>query len=52
VEKKLKEVFGKPYKIQCTLVDHRREVPSQANTQSPLIKAALDMGAAIADKEF
>jgi DNA polymerase-3 subunit gamma/tau len=52
VEKKLKEVFGKPYKIQCTLVDHRREVPSQANTQSPLIKAALEMGAAIADKEF
>ncbi len=52
VEKKLKEVFGKPYKIQCTLVDHRREIPSQANTQSPLIKAALEMGAAIADKEF
>ena len=52
VEKKLQEVFGKPYKIHCTLLDHKREVPSQANTQSPLVKAALEMGAEIADHGF
>jgi DNA polymerase-3 subunit gamma/tau len=52
VEKKLQEVFGKPYKIQCTLVGRRSEVTSQAKTQSPLIKAALEMGAEIADQEF
>jgi hypothetical protein len=49
VERKLKEVFGRPYKIRCILVDHRREVPSQTKTQNPLVKAALEMGAKIAD---
>lgn len=51
VEKKLKEVFGRPYKIQCVLVDSKREVPSQARTQNPVVKAALEMGARISEQE-
>jgi hypothetical protein len=52
VEKKLKEVFGRPYKIRCILVDYKREVPSQARAQNPVIKAALEMGARIKDEEL
>jgi DNA polymerase-3 subunit gamma/tau len=52
VEKKLKEVFGQPYKIRCILVDSKREVPSQARTQNPVIKAALEMGAKISEEEL
>jgi len=52
VEKKLKEVFGRPYKIRCILVDYKREVPSQERTQNPVIKAALEMGARIRDEEL
>ena len=51
VEKKLKEVFGQPYKIRCVLVDSRSEVPSQARIQNPVIKAALEMGARISEQE-
>jgi DNA polymerase-3 subunit gamma/tau len=51
VEKKLNEVFGRPYKIQCILLDRKREVPSQAGTQNPVIKAALEMGARISERE-
>jgi DNA polymerase-3 subunit gamma/tau len=47
VEKKLKEVFGRPYKIRCILVDSKKEVPSRARPQNPVIKAALEMGAKI-----
>jgi DNA polymerase-3 subunit gamma/tau len=52
VEKKLKEVFGRPYKIRCVLVDSKREVPSQARTQNPIVKAALEMGARISEVEL
>jgi len=52
VEKKLKEVFGRPYKIRCILVDSKREIPSQARTQNPVIKAALEMGAKISEEEL
>jgi len=52
VEKKLQEVFGRPYKIQCILVDSKREIPSQARTQNPVIKAALEMGAKISEEEL
>jgi len=52
VEKKLKEVFGRPYKIQCILIDNKREIPSQAETQNPVIKAALEMGARISEEEL
>jgi DNA polymerase-3 subunit gamma/tau len=51
VEKKLKEVFGRPYKIRCVLVDSKKEVPSQPGTQNPVIKAALEMGARISEQE-
>jgi DNA polymerase-3 subunit gamma/tau len=52
VEKKLKEVFGRPYKIRCVLVDSKREVPSQSRTQNPIVKAALEMGARISEVEL
>jgi DNA polymerase-3 subunit gamma/tau len=52
VEKKLQEVFGRPYKIRCILVDSKREIPSLARTQNPLIKAALEMGAKISEEEL
>jgi len=52
VEKKLKEVFGRPYKIRCVLVDSKREIPSQTRTQNPVIKAALEMGARISEEEL
>jgi DNA polymerase-3 subunit gamma/tau len=52
VEKKLKEVFGQPYKIRCVLIDNKRENPSQARTQNPVIKAALEMGARISEEEL
>ncbi len=52
VEKKLQEIFGRPYKIRCILVDSKREVSSQARTQNPVIKAALEMGARISEEEL
>jgi DNA polymerase III subunit gamma/tau len=52
VEKKLKEVFGQPYKIRCILVDSKKEIPSPARTQNPVIKAALEMGARISEEEL
>jgi DNA polymerase-3 subunit gamma/tau len=52
VERKLNEVFGRPYKIRCVLVDYKRELPSRAKTQNPVIKAALEMGARISEEEL
>jgi hypothetical protein len=52
VEKKLKEIFGRPYKIRCILVDYKREVPPQARTQNPVVKAALEMGARISEEDL
>jgi DNA polymerase-3 subunit gamma/tau len=52
VERKLKEVFGRPYKIRCILVDSKSEVSSQTRTQNPVIKAALEMGARISEDEL
>ena len=52
VERKLKEVFDQPYKIQCVLVDHKREIPIPERKENPLVKAALEMGARIANTEF
>jgi DNA polymerase III subunit gamma/tau len=49
VEKKLKEVFGQPYKIRCVLVDHKREDASKVKKRNPLVEAALEMGAKIAE---
>jgi DNA polymerase-3 subunit gamma/tau len=52
VEKKLNEVFGRPYKIRCILVDYKREVPFQDKAQNPVVKAALEMGARITEEEL
>jgi len=52
VEKKLKEVFGRPYKIRCVLVEYKKETASQARTQNPIIKAALEMGARIREEKW
>ncbi len=52
VERKLAEVFGRPYKIRCVLVDYKREVTSEARTQNPVIKAALEMGARVSEEEW
>jgi DNA polymerase-3 subunit gamma/tau len=52
VEKKLKEVFGRAYKVRCILVDYKKEIPSQPRTQNPVIKAALEMGAKITEEEL
>jgi len=49
VEKKLREVFDQPYRIKCILVDYKRDILHQPKEQSPLIKAALEMGAEIRD---
>jgi len=51
VEKKLKEIFGRPYKIRCVLVDHKPEIQSEARIHNPVIKAALEMGARISEEE-
>jgi DNA polymerase-3 subunit gamma/tau len=52
LEKKLNEIFGRPYKIRCILVDYKRENPSPPRTQNPVIKAALEMGARISEEEL
>jgi DNA polymerase-3 subunit gamma/tau len=52
VEKKLQEIFGRPYKIRCILVDYKRENPSPTRTQNPVIKAALEMGARISEEDL
>jgi len=52
VEKKLQEIFGRPYKIRCILVDSKIENPPPTRTQNPVIKAALEMGARISEEEL
>jgi len=52
VEKKLAQVFGRPYKIRCVLVDYKREVASETRTENPVVKAALEMGARISEEEY
>ena len=49
VERKLREVFGRPYKIECVLVDRKKKIA--AKKEDPLIKAALEMGAKITERE-
>ncbi|MFU8795727.1 MAG: DNA polymerase III subunit gamma/tau [Dehalococcoidia bacterium] len=51
VERKLAEVFGRPYKIRCILVDQKKEFEPEARIQNPVIKAALEMGARIREEE-
>jgi DNA polymerase-3 subunit gamma/tau len=52
VEKKLNEIFGRPYKIRCILVDYKREASPPTSMQNPVIKAALEMGARISEEDL
>ncbi|MBI4294876.1 MAG: DNA polymerase III subunit gamma/tau [Chloroflexi bacterium] len=45
VEKKLNQVFGGPYRVKCVLTEQKKK------TSEHLIKAALEMGARIVDRE-
>jgi len=46
VEKKLQEVFGQPYKLNCVIIERRKETKAEI----PLVKAAQEiMGARIID---
>ncbi len=47
VERKLKEVFGQPYKIRCILVDEKKGASSRQQTGKSLLEAAVEMGAKI-----
>lgn len=49
MERKLKEVFGRAYKVRCVLVDRKKR--REAKKEDPLIKAALEMGARISEKD-
>ncbi len=46
VEQKLHDVFGKPYKLRCIIVDQPKDTKkSLQSEENPLVKAALDRGA-------
>ncbi|MFW6151282.1 MAG: DNA polymerase III subunit gamma/tau, partial [Chloroflexota bacterium] len=45
VERKLQEVFGRAYKIRCVLTRTERKKRSSEGKHSPLVQAALEMGA-------
>lgn len=45
VERKLQEVFGRSYKIRCVLTRAERKGRSSEGKHSPLVQAALEMGA-------
>ncbi len=51
VEKKLKEVFGQPYKVRCVLTPRTSKDYSRKEASIPLVKAALDRGATFVDEE-
>lgn len=42
VEKKLQEVFGRPYQVRCVLTSPSGEVKAKVKTESPLVKAAKE----------
>jgi len=49
VEKKLREVFGQPYKLSCVIIEGRKEAKTRPEIEIPLVKTALEMGAKIID---
>jgi hypothetical protein len=51
VEKKLDEVFQVPYKVRCVLLERERKAKPEAVNGSPLVQAALEMGAKLSDEE-
>ncbi len=51
VEKKLKEVFGAPYRIDCVLIGKENLPPAPSAKESPLVQEALRHGAKIIGEE-
>ena len=51
VEKKLKEFFGKPYKLNCIVVERKKETSNKPETESRLVQAALERGAKKIDEQ-
>ena len=53
VEKRLREVFGQPYKLHCIIIETRKETKPEPGpepeTENPLLQAALNFGAKIID---
>ena len=47
VEKKMLEFFGQPYKLNCIIIERKKETKTE--TISPVVKAALTRGAKIID---
>jgi hypothetical protein len=48
VEVKLREVFGVPYRVECTLTP---KTETSQKSRNPVVDAALKMGARIIDEE-
>lgn len=51
VEKKLKEVFGRPYRLRCVLTPKSAKAFSRQEANIPLVRAALERGATFVDEE-
>jgi DNA polymerase-3 subunit gamma/tau len=51
VEKKLMEVFQTPYTVRCVLLERGEKTQSAPSGESPLVQAALGMGAQIVTEE-
>jgi len=47
VENKLKEVYNHSYKVKCILIERKQNKTSSQEGRSPMVKAALEMGAEI-----
>ena len=45
LEKKLKEFFGKTYKLRCIVIERNKETSNKPETESRLVQAALERGA-------
>lgn len=50
VEKKLRELFGQNYQLRCILTNKERKGEVKTQPKSPVIRAALEMGAKIIDE--
>ena len=52
VEKKLCAVFGQPYKLRCIIIESQQKAKQEPEVESPLVQAALDMGARIIEDKL
>ncbi len=51
VERKLGEIFQAPYRVRCVLLDREQKAKPEVDTENPLLRAALEMGAQIVSEE-